>query len=118
MEDLRKKYARFAEERDATLDAAMAGSDVAARVAFESSADRVKEDGAARAKPDALESLRICPSCNGLGVTTSLYNHMVTTRTCQGCGGDGVVAAPGTALGESTTESEAPASRGGPPPLE
>lgn len=122
IEDLRKKYSRIAEERDATLEAAMAGSELAARVAFEANADHGSNGSKARAPKTSgkLESLRICPSCSGLGVTSSIYNHIVKSSTCQGCGGDGVVSVP--ALSEVCSvvaATEAPSDTAdGPPPLE
>lgn len=96
LDTLRKKYASLVCERDAALEAAMAGSDIAAHVAFDASrlpnhltAGNSESDS--KTYRDALESLRICPACKGLGIASSVYNHMVISRTCAPCDGDGVV---------------------------
>ena len=125
IESLRLKYSRLAEERDATLEAAMAGSAFAARIAFEAPAERLADTDKSEHN-DALQSLRICIECKGLGISSSLYNHIVMSRTCVVCGGDGVVA---LSLGVSTVhkntdpcESRAVVTTNqlpsGPPPLE
>ena len=91
LDALRKKYASLARERDAALEAAMAGSDIAEQVAFDASRLPSHSEFDGKAHRDALKSLRICPACKGLGIASSVYNHMVISRTCAPCDGDGVI---------------------------
>jgi DnaJ-class molecular chaperone len=40
-----------------------------------------------------INHVRICRTCNGIGIVKSLYNHMVMERTCTDCEGEGVIVA-------------------------
>eukprot|EP01039_Chlorochromonas_danica_P000578 gene578-622_t len=38
-----------------------------------------------------LSKYKICPTCQGLGIQKTVYNHMVLERTCEDCDGDSIV---------------------------
>jgi DnaJ-class molecular chaperone len=103
LDALRAKYAALASERDATLEAAMAGNALASQLAFEGTQAATPRTGSAEgvAPGVAIDALRICVACNGRGEVSRLYNHMMLARTCNVCSGDGVVS-----VGAATTASE------------
>jgi DnaJ-class molecular chaperone len=90
---LRSKYAAIAATRDATVEAALAGNEIAASAAFEGQKTSEFSSPPELTVSDAVDSLRLCIACQGCGQISRLYNHMMMTRTCEACGGDGVVAA-------------------------
>jgi hypothetical protein len=40
---------------------------------------------------NSISNYKICPECNGMGVTKSIYNHMVMTKDCEMCDGESIV---------------------------
>ena len=114
---LRKKYSRLAESRDVITDAALSGNELAARIAFLDER-RAEEAGTKPVMSDALESLRICLSCKGLGVVSSIYNHIVMTRSCETCGGDGVVETKARADAAANATTSGGSTALDPPPLD
>ena len=62
--------------------------------------------GAANAPGDRLSGLVICRTCQGSGMVDEHYNHMVISKTCVTCDGDGIVPRPsyGAASGAGTSD--------------
>jgi DnaJ-class molecular chaperone len=42
-------------------------------------------------KSSNLDTILICPMCNGLGLRKDIYNHIVREYTCDKCDGDGIL---------------------------
>lgn len=45
----------------------------------------------AKQAEENLSKYKICPTCNGLGIKKTKYNHMVLESTCDDCDGDSIV---------------------------
>eukprot|EP01031_Cornospumella_fuschlensis_P031450 gene31450-38015_t len=50
-----------------------------------------RDDGKGAKAEENLSKYKICPSCHGLGIVKSIYNHMTLEKSCDECDGDSIV---------------------------